>query len=92
MELDALDLVAAMAQAHDDAVVGFGGDGQLAGKRFPLDDERMIARGREGLGEFAEDILSIMMNFTGFSVEEFRSANDFSAERRANGLMAEANA
>jgi len=27
VELDTLDFVAAVAEAHDDAVVGFGGDG-----------------------------------------------------------------
>ena len=92
MELDTFDFVAAVAEAHDDAIAGFGGDGQLSRKRFSLDDERMIARGRERLGQLAEDILSIVMNFTGLAVKEFWSANDFAAEGRADGLMAKANA
>ena len=31
------------------------------------------------------------MNLTGFAVEEFRSANNFAAERGTDCLMAEAN-
>ena len=58
MELHAFEFVAAMADAHDDAVIGFGGDGQLAGKGFALDDERMIARGGEGIGQLAEKALT----------------------------------
>ena len=38
VELDPFDLVAAMAEAHDDAVAGLGGDGELARKRFTFDD------------------------------------------------------
>jgi len=43
VELDAFDFVAAVAEAHDDAVVGFRGDGELAGQGFSFDNERMIA-------------------------------------------------
>jgi hypothetical protein len=52
----------------------------------------MVARGREGLGQLAENILAVVMDFAGFSVKEFRRANNFSAEGSADGLMAEANA
>ena len=34
MELDAFDFVAAVAEAHDDAVVGFGGDREFARQGF----------------------------------------------------------
>ena len=92
VELDAFEFVAAVADAHDDAVVGFGGDGEFARKRFAFDDQRVIARGGEGLGEFAENIFAVVMDFAGLAVKEFWRANDFAAEGRADGLMAEADA
>ena len=49
MELDAFEFVAAVAETHDDAVVGFRGDGEFAREGFALDDERMIASRREGV-------------------------------------------
>src|SRR6266404_1194759 len=52
----------------------------------------MVARGGEGVGEFAEDIFAVMMNLAGFAVEQFGGANDFAAERRADSLVAETNA
>jgi hypothetical protein len=92
VKLDAFEFVAAVAEAHDDAVVSFGGDGEFARERFALDDERMVARGSERLRQLAENILAVVMDFAGFSVKEFRCANNFSAEGSADGLMAEANA
>jgi len=91
VELDAFDFVAAVAEAHDDAVAGFGGDGQLAGEGFALDDERVIPRGCEGLRKFVENVFAVVMDFAGFAVKKLWSANDFAAERRADRLMAEAN-
>ena len=91
MELDAFDFVAAMAKAHDDAVVGLGGDGELAGQGFFLDDQGMVARCGKGVRQLAENVFVVVMNLTRFAVKEFRGADDFAAERGANGLMAEAN-
>src|SRR4029077_20677924 len=79
-----------MAHAHDDAVIGFGGDGQLAGKGFALDDERVVARGGERVGELAENVFAVVVYLAGLAVEKFRSANDFASERRADGLMTQA--
>src|SRR5580704_1941852 len=90
VELDAFEFRSAVADAHDDAVVGFGGDGEFAGERFAVDDERVVARGSEGVGEFAEDAFGVVMDGARFTVEEFGRANDFAAEGRADGLMAEA--
>src|SRR5260370_19922365 len=90
MELDAFDFVAAVAEAHDDAVIGLGGDGQLARQGFFLDDERMVARGGEGIRQLAENILAVVMDLAGFAMKQLRSANDFAAECGADGLMAEA--
>jgi len=92
VELDAFEFMAAVAEAHDDAVVSFGGDGEFARKRFAFDDERMVARGSERLGELAENIFTVVMDIARFSVKEFRRANNFPAEGSADGLMAKANA
>src|SRR5207245_11688636 len=91
VELNAFDLVAAVAQAHDNAVIGFRGDRELARQRLPFHNERVIAGGRERVGQLAEDIFPVVMNLAGFTMEKFRSADDFSAKSCTNGLVAEAN-
>ena len=92
MELHAFEFVPAMAEAHDGAVIGLGGDGQLARQGFALDNEGMVARGRKGIGELAENVFAVVMDLAGLAVKDFRRANNFPSECRANGLMAEANA
>ena len=77
-----------MAEPHDDAVIGFGGDGELAGQGFALNDERVIARGGERIGELAEDAFRVVVNAAGLAVEELGGANDFAAEGRADRLLA----
>lgn len=69
MELDAFKFVAAVTESHDDAVGGFRGDGEFAREGFALDDERVIARGGEGFGQFLENAFSIVVYIAGFSVE-----------------------
>jgi hypothetical protein len=91
VELHTLDFVAAVTEAHDDAVVSFGGDGELAGQGFSFNDERVVARGGQRVGKFEEDVSAVVMDLAGFAVKELGGANDFSAEGRANGLMTEAN-
>jgi hypothetical protein len=92
VELNALDGEFAVAEAHDDAVLGFGGDVQHARERFALDDEGVVAGGGEGVGEVAEDTLAVMIDRAGFAVEEFGGADDLRTEGRADGLMAQADA
>src|SRR5260370_4928411 len=90
VDLDGFDFVATMAETHDDAVVSLGRDGELARQGFFLDDEGMVARRGERVGQLAENVFMVVMNLTGFAVKEFRGADDFAAERGPNGLMAEA--
>src|SRR5260370_10014792 len=52
----------------------------------------MVARGGEGIGQLAENILAVVMDLASLAVKEFRSADYFSAERGADGLMAKAHA
>lgn len=92
MELHTLNFVAAVAETHDDSVIGFGSDGEFAGQRFPFDDERVVARGYERIGQFAKDVFVVVVNLAGLAVEKFWGADNFSAEGRANGLMSQADA
>jgi len=91
VELDAFEFGAAVADAHDDAVGGFGGDGEFAWQRFSFDDQRVVARCGEGIGEFAEDAFGVVMDGAGFAVKKFGRTDDFPTECRADGLMAQAN-
>jgi hypothetical protein len=90
MKLDAFNFVATVAQAHDNAVVGFGGDGEFARERFALYDERVVARGGEGIRQLAEYVFAVVMDLARFAVEKYWGAYDFAAKRGANGLMPEA--
>ena len=92
VELYAFDFVAAVAEAHDDAVVRFRSDGEFARQGFSLDDQGMVARSGERIRQLAENVFVVVMNLAGFAVEQFRRANDFSAERGADSLVTEANA
>ena len=69
VELDAFDFVAAMTEAHDDAVVGLGGNREFVGQGFFLDDQGMVARGSEGIRELAKNILAVVMDLARFAVE-----------------------
>ena len=51
----------------------------------------MIARGGKRLGQFAEDAFAVVLDFAGLAVKQLGCANDFPAERRADGLMSQAN-
>jgi len=62
------------------------------GKDFFFDDQRMVARGGEGIGQLAENILVVVMDLAGFAVKKFWSADNLAAKRHANGLMTEADA
>ena len=92
VELDAFDFVATVTEGHDDAVVGLGGDRQLARQGFFFDDQGVVARGGEGIRQLAKNILTVVMDLARFAMEEFRSADDFASERGANGLVAKAHA
>ena len=92
MELNSFNAKFTMPKAHDRAVVGFGGYFELARQRFPLDDQRMIARGGKGIGELAEDALGIVVNLAGLAMKQLGRTNDLSSEGGADGLMPKANA
>ena len=69
VELDAFDFMFFVAESHDDAVVGFGGDGEFTRQGFFLDDERVVARGGEGVVHMVEEAFAVVMDLAGFAVE-----------------------
>ena len=54
VELHPFDVVIAVAQTHHETVVGLGGDLEAVGHRVPLDDERVVARRLERVGQAGE--------------------------------------
>src|SRR5581483_4606864 len=92
VELNAFESVATVTKTHDDAVVSLRADGEFARKRFSLHDQRMVARGNEGILEAAEDGFAIVVDFAGLAVKELRRANDFAAESRSDRLVPQAHA
>jgi hypothetical protein len=68
MKLDALDAQFAMPKAHDCAIVSLGGNFELARQRFPLDDQRMIARGLEFLRQATKNSLAVVCDAARFAV------------------------
>src|SRR5438067_1118284 len=92
MELHPFDRKLAMAQSHDRAVLGLGGDLENFGKRFPLDNERVIARRLERIGNSGEHTSADVANRGRLTVHDARRSDDLAAEDMADALMAEANA
>src|SRR5579864_2380044 len=94
MELDAFNVMAAVAQAHDGAsAVFFGGPGadfQLGGQIFFFDDKRMIAGGRHRHRQTLKDGFVIVHDRAGLAVHDMRGANDVAAESFAYRLVPEA--
>jgi len=62
VELHAFDAQLAVAQAHDDAVGGLGGNFERFRQRFPFHDERVVPCGLEILRQVAEDGLRVVVN------------------------------
>ena len=60
MELHALDRELAVAQAHDEAVLGLGADLEHVGHGVALDDERVVAGGGERGGHAAEHARAVV--------------------------------
>src|SRR6266403_1851403 len=50
----------------------------------------MVARGGEGVGELAENVLAVVVNLAGLAMKNLGRANDFASEGRADGLVSEA--
>ena len=83
VELDALDRERAVAEPHDDAVLGARrGDVQVGGQRRRVDHQRVVARGRERLRHALEQAGAVVDDLGRLAVDERRGADDRGAVRR----------
>src|ERR1700749_324556 len=92
MELPAFDRIFAVAEAHDDAVLGAGGDLELAREAVFRDDQRVIASAGHGAGDAGEERTAVVDDFAGLAVHELGGADHLAAEGGAAGLVAETHA
>src|SRR5271157_5583918 len=92
MELDALYGIFCVPHAHNDAVLGLARYFETVGTRLALDDEAVVARGNERIGNVRVDLLAVVVDLRHLAVHEIGSAHDDAAERRADGLMSQAHA
>src|SRR5215210_4674705 len=91
VELDALDGVFAMPDAHDRTVFGTTGDDQALRDRLWLDDERMVACSLEALGKASVDSTAVVHYPRCLAVDWF-AAHYLGTESLPDGLVAEADA
>src|SRR5262245_10146294 len=62
VELQSVNRLRPMSNAHDDAIVRFRSDDKVGRQARPLDHERMIPRGEEAIGKASKDALAAVMN------------------------------
>src|SRR5260221_5048507 len=92
MELNAVDRAVGMLQSHDNAVRGLCGDRQAVGPARAIDDEGVIARRLERVGQAGEEPGATMADGAELAMHGLRRANDVAAEDLADRLMAETDA
>ena len=81
-----------MAQAHDRAVVGLGGDLEHVGHDVAVDDERVVAGRLERVGQAGEHARAVVADQRRLAVHHLGRAHDVAAEDLADALVAEAHA
>jgi len=81
-----------VANTHDLAFYGFGGDFEAGGDTFAFDEERVVTGGLKALRHSGENIGVLMLNGRGFPMHEVAGSNDFPTKMLSNALMAEAHA
>jgi hypothetical protein len=92
VELDAHHREVLVAQAHDDPVLGFGGDLQAVGDGRPVDDQRVVAGRLEGVGEVGEEAVTGVGDHRRLAVHHLAGPHDLSAVELADALVAQADA
>src|SRR6266404_7537477 len=92
MELHSLDGEFAMTQRHDFAVVALGRDFETGRKRVSLHDERMVSAGLKRRCKIDKQSAAVVLDHRRFTMHETRSADDLSAVRFRDALMAQTHA
>ena len=90
MELHAVHGGLAVAQAHDDAVVGGGGGFQDLGHGFGYNRQGVVAGRGEGAGHVLEHGDVLVHEAGGLAVHQLGGVGDGAAECLRDGLVAEA--
>src|SRR5258708_21217476 len=90
MELHPFDRQAAVAQAHDLAVLRLRGHEETGRQRRALDYQRVVTRGDKVIGNFYEYSVFIMMYSRGLAMHYLLRAHHFAADRLADRLVAKA--
>src|SRR5690606_21774698 len=89
MKLNAFDLLRRVTNSHDFAIRRARRHLETVRYRSRLENERMVARGRDWRGDPREDTVTLVKDGTGLSVHEALGAHDFCPENLTNGLVSE---
>src|SRR5262249_11071764 len=92
VELHAMHRMLLVLQPHDEAVSGPGGDRKATRQAFALDDQRVITRDLEPLGQPLEDALARMIDLRDLAVHGNRGAYHCAAIHLADRLVPKADA
>ncbi len=92
MELHALERPLPVPEAHHDPPVRPGGDLEALGDAVRGHHQRVVARGREGVGEAGEEGAAIVADLRRLPVHELGRAHHAAAESLAERLVAETDA
>src|SRR5260221_804888 len=68
MELNAVDGMLGVTNAHDFALIGFGRDLQERREAIALDDEGMVARRQKRVGHAFKEALAVVLDGRGLAV------------------------
>src|SRR5512135_2956505 len=90
MELHALELMLPVPDAHNYAVLGPCGYFEDRRHGFPLNDERVVTCGFEGVGKTCEDCPAVVMDHRRFAVHKIGRTYHVPAESVSDGLMPQA--
>ena len=96
VELDAFDRMTLVTKAHNKVaaarVRAGGGDLQAVGQSVGLDDQGMVTRGGERVGETLKNGPAIVGDLAGLAVHDFRRKPHLAAEGLPEALVAQADA
>jgi len=92
MKLYAVYRVFTVFHPHDLFLIRPGDSDQFFGEGVRLDDQGMIPNRPKRVGYFHEQVIAVMEYHRLLAVHDPGSVNDLSAERLADGLMAQAHA
>ena len=92
MELHAFHAEGLMAHSHDFSFGRFRGDLKAGRKARAIDNERMVSRRVEGIGQLPENRPAVMLYGRRLTVHEAHGSDDFSAKCDGQRLMTKADA